>query len=87
MKITDDQLNNPNLFDYDKKRHVTLSRFKEAVRRALFLNDDEKRHWIMLGYILSNAQLAEAETLIINEDLRRLHTKQKLERIKPTPKK
>jgi|GEM_PF-2003085 len=86
MNINPAQLVNPGVFDYDKKRHEKMTRYKTAVKRAMFLNKDEKRNWVTLGYILSNKQLEEAEKLIINEDLKRLKRKQALERIKPKPK-
>ena len=86
MKIDPRQFINPGIIKYDEKRRGMLARFKEAVRRARFLNKNEKRNWTLLGYILRTKQLEEAERLIISEDLRCLKIRQKLEKIKPKPK-
>lgn len=86
MKIPARQLINPGVLKEDKKRREKRDRFKEAVRRARFLNSDEKRNWTLLGYLLTNKQLEAAERLIISENLRRLKIKQKLEKIKPKEK-
>ncbi len=85
MNITNQQLTHPGIFDSSKKRLNQLKRFKEAVKQAKFLLKNEKRNWLLLGYILTASQLLEAERLIINEDLRALKIKQKLERLKPKP--
>jgi len=87
MNITSQQLINPGIIEYDKNRHEKITRFKESVRRARFLNDVEKRHWTTLGYLLTNEQLDEVQKLIINEDLKRLQTKESLEKIKPITRK
>lgn len=87
MNFDPRQFINPGFIEYDEKRHTTMTRFKEAVKRALFLSDDEKRNWTMLGYLLTNSQLEEVEQMIINEELRRFKTRQSLERIKPKPDK
>lgn len=84
MNIQPQQLVNPGIYEYDKKRHEKMARYKEAVRRAMFLNKEEKENWKTLGYLLTTEQLIEAEKLIINEDLKRLK-KQAIERISPTP--
>ncbi len=86
MNIKPDQFVNPGVIEYDKKRRERLERFKKAVKRALFLNDDEKQNWITLGYLLTNHQLEEAEQLIINQDLSRLKARQQIEKIKKQPK-
>lgn len=86
MKINAKQFTNPGIFEHDKKRQQKMIRYKKAVKRAMFLNDDEKRNWVTLGYMLTNKQLEEAEKLIINQDLKRLKQKQALEKIKPKPK-
>ena len=80
------QIVNPSILDYTKKRQESLSRYKDAVGRAGFLNQSERDNWIMLGYLLTDEQLVEAEKLIINEDMRRLKIRGQLERIKPKPK-
>lgn len=87
MKIDPKQFINPGALAYDEKRRKAHNRFKEAVRRARFLNKSEKRNWTLMGYILRADQLQNAERLIISEDLRRLQLKYKLERIKPKPTK
>lgn len=69
---------------YGKERQKTQERFQEAVRRAHFLEEAEKKHWYILGYILTTEQLKEAEKLILDEDLRRLATQEQLEKIKPS---
>jgi len=69
---------------YSDQRKKNQQRFQEAVTRAQFLHDNEKKHWALLGYILTTDQLKEAELLIIDEDLRRLATQEQLERIKPS---
>ncbi len=70
---------------YDITRDQKLAHYEEAVNRAHFLVDEEKRHWRMMGYILTIEQLAEAERLILDEDLRQLATQEQLEKIKPIP--
>ena len=69
---------------YTEERKKAQERYQEAVKRTHFLDEKEKRHWKLLGYILTTNQLAEAEHLIIDEDLRRLATQEKLEKIKPS---
>ena len=86
MKITAKQLMNPGAIDYDDKRHKQMQRYKEEVNRAKFLDKEQKSRWEMLGYFLTTDQLEEAEDLIINENLRRLKTKQSLEKLKPKPR-
>jgi len=82
MKITQQQIVNPGAIDASEKRKKQFKRFTEAVNRAKFLSVKEKRHWILLGYILTSTQLLEAEHSIINEDLRVLKMKYNLEKIK-----
>ena len=72
---------------YSEERKKTQSRYQEAVNRAHFLDEKEKKHWHLLGYILDTKQLQQAEHLIIDEDLRRLATQEKLEKIKPSTEK
>ena len=86
MQISATQLMNPGVIDYDDNRHKKMQRYKDAVKRAKFLNKDQKDRWNMLGYCLETDQLEEAEDIIINENLRRLKTKQSLEKLKPKPK-
>lgn len=69
---------------YSDERKKKQARFQEAVNRAHFLEKKEKKHWALLGYILTTDQLKQAEHLIIDEDLRRLATQEKLEKIKPS---
>ncbi|MBU1018009.1 hypothetical protein KKA33_03195 [Patescibacteria group bacterium] len=85
MNINPSQFINPGVIEYDKKRQTWLERFKKAVKRAFFLNDDEKQNWTTLGYLLTNRQLEEAERLIINQDLSRLRSKQQIEKNKKQP--
>lgn len=86
MHITQQQFTHPGVLELTKKRHDALEHYKKAVDCAGFLKKAEKDNWIMLGYLLTNEQLTEAEKLIINEDLRRLKVRGQLERIKPKPK-
>lgn len=69
---------------YSEDRKKSQDRFQEAVNRAHFLDENEKKHWHLLGFILTTEQLRQAEHLIIDEDLRRLATQEKLEKIKPS---
>lgn len=69
---------------YSDERKKRQSRYLKAVERAHFLDEKEKRHWALLGYILTGAQLKEAEHLIIDEDLRLLATQEQLEILKPS---
>jgi hypothetical protein len=71
---------------YSEERKKCQERYQAAVERAHFLEAQEKKHWALLGYILTTEQLKEAEHLIIDEDLRRLATQESLERIKPLNK-
>ncbi len=86
MKITKSQLSGTGSIDSSPEYKKQLARFKDAVKRAGFLSATEKRHWTMLGYILTTNQLLDAERLIIGEDLRYLKVRQQLERIKPKAK-
>ena len=72
---------------YDEKRKKLQERFQRAVERAQFLDKREKENWSLMGYGLSNDDLQKAERVIITEDLKRLHFKEKLERIKPSSEK
>lgn len=72
---------------YSEERRKKQERYQEAVQRAGFLSEREKENWRILTYILDDQQLLEAEKAIINEDLRRLETRHKLEKIKPIIKK
>ncbi|MCK5612999.1 hypothetical protein KAR91_64595 [Candidatus Pacearchaeota archaeon] len=87
MRIDPKQITNPGIFDYDQKRKEKMNRYKGAVKRAMFLNDEEKGNWIVLGYMLTDEQLEEAEKLIINQDLKRFKKRQALEKIKPLKEK
>ncbi len=87
MRIDPKQITNPGIFDYDKKRQKRMERYKGAVKRAMFLNDEERGNWIVLGYMLTDEQLEEAERLIINQDLKRFKKRQALEKIKPLKEK
>lgn len=72
---------------YTGERKKNQQRYQEAVKRSHFLDEKERKHWFLLGYILTTAQLREAERLIIDEDLRRLATQEQLEKIKPSSEK
>jgi len=67
---------------YDEDRKKKQVRYQGAVKRAAFLSEKEKKHWAILGFVLTTQQLKEAEHIIIDEDLRRLGTRQQLEKIK-----
>jgi hypothetical protein len=79
MEITARQLINPGILKMDEERIKAISRFKDAVHRSKFLNANEKRHWVLLSYLLNGDQLMEGQKLIINEDLRQLRMAQKIE--------
>ncbi|PIZ72561.1 hypothetical protein COY07_03115 [Candidatus Peregrinibacteria bacterium CG_4_10_14_0_2_um_filter_43_11] len=83
MEISTVQLTNPGVYEFTDERGKRLRHYNEAVRRAQFLDEDQKKKWQMLGYLLDTGQLAEAERVIISEDLARLKTRQKLNAIKP----
>lgn len=68
---------------YDETRAKKQERYQAAVKRAGFLENEERENWKLLGYLLSTDELTEAERTLIDEDLRRLLTKEKLEQIKP----
>lgn len=72
---------------YNTDRKVKQERYQGAVKRATFLSDREKKHWSLLGYMLTTQQLSQAEKLIIDEDLRRLQTRNQLEIIKSNTEK
>ena len=72
---------------YNTDRKAKQERYQGAVKRATFLSDKEKKHWSLLGYMLTTDQLAQAERLIIDEDLRRLQTRNQLEIIKSNTEK
>lgn len=77
---------NPGNYAYDDDRHKQASRFKTAVKRAGFLDEQQKRRWGMMAYLLTQEQLQTAEQLIIAEDLKHLKTRQQLEKLKPKPR-
>ncbi|MBU0576980.1 hypothetical protein KJ742_07845 [Patescibacteria group bacterium] len=77
------QLVDPGALVYDDKRREQQSRYQDAVNRAGFLSDQEKKNWLMLGHSLTTEQLSMGERLLTKEGLRRLRTQQQLERIKP----
>ena len=83
MQITEQQIINPGTFVYDDERRERLERFHGAVRRATFLDDEERERWMVLSFVLNNDQLKEGERLVIDEDLRLLQMRKDLERIKP----
>lgn len=83
MNTQNTQVINPGAIVYDTDRKRSMQRYKKAVERAGFLSERDKRNWGLLAHMLTTEQLKEGETLIINEDLRRLHMRQKLEKIKP----
>ena len=60
---------------YGDERLKAQERYQGAVKRAIFLSDKERRHWAVLGYVLTTDQLREAESLIIDEDLKVLKNK------------
>lgn len=82
MEISPSQLINPAIFEFDDTRRKQMLRFKEAVSRAKFLNDEQRQRWHTMGYLLSNAELQQAEQLVIAEDLHRLRMQNKLEKLK-----
>jgi hypothetical protein len=83
MPFTSQQLLNPGNIVYDDERRKAKERYLQAVERASFLDEREKRNWALLGSLLTGQQLLEGEKLIIDEDLRRLQVRRQLEAIKP----
>ena len=77
------QFINPGIFECNDARRKELLRFKEAVDRGGFMDDEQKKLWKMMGYMLSNSQLAQATQIIVTENLKQLSTKEKLEALKP----
>jgi len=67
---------------YSQSRNASLLRYQGAVKRATFLSEEEKQNWILLAYFMSEKELKEAERAIINEDLRRMKTRQQLKSLK-----
>ena len=86
MEISATQLINPAIFDFDDKRRKEIGEFKDAVRQSRFLNDEKKRRWNAMAYLLTDDQLAEAQKFILAENLQRLRTQGKLEKLKPKEK-
>ncbi len=86
MNITQRQIANPGIYEYDDRKRKAFMRYKESVGNANFLNESEKRNWKLLGYLLSAEQLKQAEKLIISEGLRMLKMKKQLEIIKTKEK-
>ena len=86
MPFTAQQLLNPGNIVYDVDRRKCQDRYQQAVERASFLDEREKRNWALLGSLLTKKQLLEGERLIIDEDLRRLRVRKELEIIKPIKK-
>ena len=82
MSFDPSQIINPGIYESNKKYQQQLARFTEAVHRAIFLSDKEKRHWRALGALLNLKQLKSAEKLIIDEDLKLLKTRYALDKIK-----
>ena len=83
MDIPATQFLNPGIFACDDARRAELLRFKQAVDRSGFMDDEQKKLWKMMGYMLSNQQLAQATQIIVTESLKQLSTKKKLEALKP----
>lgn len=83
MEVAATLILNPAIFDYDDSRRKELARFKTAVDRAKFLDEDQKRQWKTLAYRLGNQELKEGQKLIMAENFRHLKTRQKLDKIKP----
>lgn len=86
MNITKQQILNPGIYSASDKHRKKIKKYQKSVDRARFLSDKEKKHWKLLAYIMTNAQLEEAERMILNEEIRQLKIKQSLEKIKPKPK-
>ncbi|MFH0820632.1 MAG: hypothetical protein V1908_02550 [Candidatus Peregrinibacteria bacterium] len=86
MEISLTQLINPAIFDFDDQRRKEIGEFKDAVRQARFLSDEKKRRWNTMAYLLTDDQLAEAQKFILVENLQRLKTQGKLEKLKPKEK-
>lgn len=67
---------------YSQERNVALLRYQGAVKRASFLNSQEKENWVLLAYFMDENELIEAEHAIINEDLRGMKVRQELTSLK-----
>lgn len=87
MEISATQLINPAIFDFDDQRRKEIGEFKQAVERARFLDTEKKRRWKTMAYLLTNDQLNQANQCLLAENLQRLRTQGKLERLKPQTEK
>ncbi len=85
MRITTHQITNPGIYDASDRRKKEMTKYKKAIKRSKFLTKKEKRHWELLGHILTTNQILEAQRIILDEDLKHFKTKQALERAKPKP--
>ena len=86
MEISPTQIMNPGILEYDDRRRRELARFQEAVSKAKFLDNNQRRKWQNLAYLLTNDQLEEIRTLLIVENLHRLKAQGKLEKLKSKEK-
>ncbi len=86
MEIAVTQLINPAIFDFDDKRRKEISDFKDSVQQARFLSVEKKRRWNAMAYLLTDDQLQEAQKFVLAENLHRLRTQGKLEKLKPKDK-
>ncbi len=87
MEISATQLITPAIFDFDDQRRKEIAEFKQAVERARFLDTEKRRDWKAMAYLLTNAQLAQANQYLLAENLQRLKTQGKLEKLKPNQEK
>lgn len=76
----------PGSILYTSAWQESLKRYQKAVQRASFLSEEEKGKWLLLGYRLNSQELAQAEGVILEEDMKRLKTRHQLTRLKPESK-
>jgi len=66
-----------------KDRKKAQRRYQIAVKQAGFLDEQQKLNWSALGTELSTKQLEAAEQIIMEENLKKLRTKEALSGLKP----
>ena len=73
----------PGDIAYDEQFRKEQARFDKAVENALFLNEQEKRNWKLLGITLNIDQFRQIQGIIRKENLKRLKVQHQLEKLKP----
>lgn len=78
---------NPGILEYDDNRRRQIERYKEAVHKKKFLNNEQRRKWERMAYLLSTPELQQAAQLILQEDVQRLKMQGKLEKLRSNKEK